>query len=148
MHGAMQRSWPRWCVAESCRNRLALCGWSEAAAERAVAVAVRPEDPSDAQPLPTTVQTSSVRCLGLLQLVPGHSPFIHGLTPVLERWLADGDPVSSVESDLPQLGPSLSPMDSPMWDLGPGLSPESVIGSSQAIGAHVPVPDLLLWSPH
>lgn len=36
-------------------------------------------------------------------------------------------------------------MDSPMWDLGPGLSPESVTGSAQAVGAHTPVPDLLLW---
>lgn len=46
-----------------------------------------------------------------------------------------------------QLGPSSSPMDSSVWDLGPGLSPESVIGSAQAVGAHAPVPDLLLWSP-
>lgn len=55
--------------------------------------------------------------------------------------------MSSMESDLPHLGPSLSPMDSSVWDLGPGVSPESVIGSAQALGAHTPVPDLLLWSP-
>lgn len=36
-------------------------------------------------------------------------------------------------------------MDSPMWDLGPRLSPESVTDSAQAVGAHTPVPDLLLW---
>lgn len=108
MHGAMQRSWPRWCVAESCRNRLALCGWSEAAAEGAVAAAVRPEDPSDAQPLPATVQTSSVRYLGLLHQIPGPPP-AGAWTLTVYTWANTcagkvairRDPVSSVESDLP-----------------------------------------------
>lgn len=52
MHGATQKSWPRWCVAASCRNKLALCGWSEAAAEGAAAAAVRPEDHRMARTLP------------------------------------------------------------------------------------------------
>ena len=44
MRGATLRSWPKWCVAASCRSRPASCGWSVAAASEVVAAAARPEE--------------------------------------------------------------------------------------------------------
>lgn len=72
----------------------------------------------------------------------GHSPWTH---PVLEGQSAEETLFFSGIRSSPAVAFLVPSMDSPMWDLGPRLSPESVTDSAQAVGAHTPVPDLLLW---
>lgn len=64
--------------------------------------------------------------------------------PVLEGQPAEDCVFSGIRSS-PAVAFLVPSMDSPMWDLGPRLSLESVTDSAQAVGAHTPVPDLLLW---
>lgn len=75
----------------------------------------------------------------------GHSPLIHGLTLCWRGSQLRRPCVFSGIRSSPAVAFLVPSMDSPMWDLGPRLSPESVTDSAQAVGAHTPVPDLLLW---
>lgn len=67
----------------------------------------------------------------------GHSPLIHGLTLCWRGSHLRRPCVFSGIRSSPAVAFLVPSMDSPMWDLGPRLS--------QTVGAHIPVPDLLLW---
>lgn len=77
------------------------------------------------RPLPSDIWASSIRYLGLLQPVPGHSPFIHGLTPVLERWPSEETLCLQWNQTFPSWG-----LPCPPWTLQCGTL---VLGSHQSL---------------